>query len=155
MIEEFNRKLDKWIDYDASSPDPGYVMPYTQQLKDSGLSFKFKNATDETGFVRYKTLTIDFEPGNFPLVFINFCNPINQEKFDIARSYLDPALDLAKSAWPQMFYVTVKEKILKDQIQRIAFNRIDTVKHSFLKCINPNKILVSTKKEVNDRWLQI
>lgn len=146
---------DAWIMPDMSKPDPMNVMQKAVQLKDSGLCFKFKNDSDETGFVRYKTLTIDFEPGNMPLVLISFCNPINQTKFDIARGYLDPSLDLNKTSWPQLFYVTVKEKVLLDQIYRIAFNRIDTVNHSFLKCINPNKIMVYLGRKETERWLSL
>ena len=135
--------------------DPGYflvVKKTSLPMTESGISYKFLREPDDTGFTRFKTLTVEFEEGKMPLLLITFNYEWQDSYNEIISGYLDPLLTLEKTSWPDTFYVKCKEPKLKDTIYRIAFNRMDTIKYPFCKCIHPSRIMISNEKDA-EQWL--
>ena len=126
--------------------------PKLKSLKESGLQFRFERKPDETGYMRYKNLTINFPEGAIPLVIFMFGELIDSQAEEAIKKCIDSFFYMDNTDVANTYVLRIKDDIDPKKINKLDISNLDVVIYPFLKCIHPERILIM-KGTGNDSWL--
>lgn len=121
------------------------------------IHYKKSYDTDETLYVRYKSISIDFKEGEIPLIIFNFCDPLTKKDMEELKNRIDPLFEIEETDEKLFLACKLKKEneTLRSSISGFTINRVDTVNFPRLKClIKPEKIYLHNERFEDGKKVQ-